>query len=91
MTDDIEAETEKRSTTVFEAARDIAAEYETEIETAVGLDHPVRAILESAEDNDVNVMWSHGRHSEDITRGYLVGNVAKGAFRRSPVPVTSVR
>lgn len=91
LADDLEAEAEKRADVVFEAARDIAAEYDAEIETEVGIGHPVRAILESAEDYDAIVMGGHGRHSEDITRGYLVGNVAKEVFRRSPVPVTSVR
>jgi nucleotide-binding universal stress UspA family protein len=91
LTDDLEAEAEKHADIVFEAARDIAAEYDAEIETEVGICHPVRAILEHAEDYDAIVMGSHGQHSEDITRGYLVGNVAKEVFRRAPVPVTSVR
>jgi nucleotide-binding universal stress UspA family protein len=91
LADDLEAEAEKRADVVFEAARDIAAEYDAEIETDVGLGHPVRAIVEYAEDYDTIVMGSHGQHSEGITRGYLVGNVAKEVFSRSPVPVTFVR
>jgi nucleotide-binding universal stress UspA family protein len=91
LADDLEAEAEKHAEVVFEAARDIAVEYDTEIETEVGLGHPVRAILEYAEDYDTIVMGSHGQHSENITRGYLVGNIAKEVFRRSPIPVTSVR
>lgn len=91
LADDLEAQAEKRADVVFEEAREIAAEYDVEIETAVGLGHPVRAILEFAEGYDAVVMGSHGRHSENIAREYLVGNVAKEVFRRSPVPVTSVR
>jgi nucleotide-binding universal stress UspA family protein len=91
LADDLEAEAEKRADIVFETAREIAAEYDREIETDVGIGHPVRAILERAEEYDAIVMGSHGQHSEDITRGYLVGNVAKEVFRKSPVSVTSVR
>jgi len=64
LADDLEAAAEKQAEVVFEAARDIAAEYDTEIETEVGLGHPVRAILEHAEDYDTIVMGSHGQHSE---------------------------
>lgn len=91
LEDDIEAAAEERAEPVFERADRLAAEHGTAVTTESGMGHPARAILKQAENYDTIVMGSHGKHSEDITRGFLVGNVAKTVFRRSPVPVTTVR
>jgi nucleotide-binding universal stress UspA family protein len=57
-------------------------------ETIVGV--PSRAIVEWAEENEVDgvVIGSHGR--EGVSR-VLLGSVAETVVRRSPVPVTVVR
>jgi|AntDeeMinimDraft_4_1070355.scaffolds.fasta_scaffold00275_18 nucleotide-binding universal stress UspA family protein len=91
LEEDLEATAEERAKPIFDRARDIAAEYNTEIETDIGLGHPTRAIVNRAENYDTIVMGTHGEHSEGITRSFLVGNIAKTVFERSPIPVTTVR
>lgn len=88
LAEDLEAEAEAYAAPVFEAARDIAADHDREIETVVGIGHPTRAILNRAESFDTIVMGTHGGSVSDRL---LIGNVAEGVFRRSPVPVTVVR
>ncbi len=84
----LEEEAEEYAEGVFETARVIAAEHDREIETTVGVGHPVRAILNRAGEFDTIVMGSHGGSLSDRL---LVGNVAERVFRRSPVPVVAVR
>jgi nucleotide-binding universal stress UspA family protein len=59
-----------------------------ELDTEVALGHPVRAILNRADDYDTVVVGSHGG---TVAERLFVGNVAEKVFRRSPVPVTVVR
>ncbi|WP_122090313.1 universal stress protein [Halalkalicoccus subterraneus] len=73
---------------VFERAREIAADHDREIDTAVALGGPARAIVERAEEFDVVVVGSHGRA---LSSRLLLGNVAETVTHRSPVPVTVVR
>jgi nucleotide-binding universal stress UspA family protein len=86
--DDLEAAAQKRSETVFEQARELAAEHDIEIATDVQLGNPVRAILNRADDFDVVVI---GSHSGSLSDRLFVGNIAQKVFRQSPVPVTVVR
>jgi len=62
----------------------------TTVETDIEVGRPARAIVEYAEERDVDgvVMGSHGR--EGVAR-VLLGSVAETVVRRSPVPVTVVR
>ncbi|WP_299331450.1 universal stress protein [Haloplanus sp.] len=73
--DEAEARAEKHGVTVHR-------------ETVVGV--PSRAIVDWADENDVDniVIGSHGR--EGVSR-VLLGSVAETVVRRSPVPVTVVR
>lgn len=73
---------------VLEEARDIAAEYDTEVTTKVASGHPAREIVAASEDYDTVVIGSHGG---SIVERLFVGNVAETVFRRCPVPVTVVR
>ena len=73
---------------VFERAREIAAEYDKTVETAVEAGRPARRIIDHAEGFDVVVL---GTHSGSLADRLFVGNVAKTVFQRSPVPVTVVR
>jgi nucleotide-binding universal stress UspA family protein len=73
---------------VLERAREIAAERNVDIETAVGTGHPARTIINRAEAFDAVVLGSHGG---TMTDRLLIGNVADAVFNRSPVPVTVVR
>ena len=91
LEDDIDAAARERSEPVFERARSLAADHDVDVRTVVGVGDPARAIVNRADDYDTVVMGSHGEHSEDVTRGFLIGNVARKVFRRSPVPVTTVR
>jgi nucleotide-binding universal stress UspA family protein len=61
-----------------------------DVTTAIDVGKPVAAIVEYAEENDVDqiVMGSHGRSGMSRV---LLGSVAETVVRRSPVPVTVVR
>lgn len=91
LENDLEGAADDHAAPVLERAESVAADHDRELDTAVGLGHPARVIVREADDYDVIVMGSHGQHSSDVTRRFLVGNVAKEVFRRSPVPITSVR
>ncbi|MFB6103005.1 MAG: universal stress protein [Haloplanus sp.] len=80
----------KRTERVLESARTRAEEHGVDVETETVVGMPSRAIVEWAENNDVDgiVIGSHGR--EGVTR-VLLGSVAEAVVRRSPVPVTVVR
>jgi nucleotide-binding universal stress UspA family protein len=88
LADDIEAAAQEQAESVFDSARDIAAAHDVEVNTAVQLGDPTRAILNRAGEFDAVVVGSHGGSLADRL---FVGNVAQKVFRRSPVPVTVVR
>lgn len=88
LSDDPDASAAEHAEPVLERAREIAAEYETEIETDVGTGTPARVIVKRAEGFDTVVIGSHGGSLADRL---FVGNVAERVFRHSPVPVTVVR
>ncbi|MGB9954247.1 universal stress protein [Haloarcula marismortui] len=88
LEDDVEAAAERRAEGVFDEARERAAEYDAEITTEVQLGHPVRAILNRADDFDAVVLGTHGGSLADRL---VVGNVAQKVFRNSPVPVIIAR
>lgn len=73
---------------VFDTAHDIAAEYDHSIETSVQVGHPVRAILNAAEEFDTVVL---GSHSGGLADRLFVGNVTEKIVRQSPIPVTVTR
>ena len=85
---DLEAAAQERAQEVFEEARDLAAEYDTEITTEVQLGHPTRAILNAADGFDAIVL---GSHDGSLADRLVVGNVAQKVVRNSPVPVTVTR
>jgi nucleotide-binding universal stress UspA family protein len=88
LADDIETAAEDYAGDVLDRAEEIAAEYDREIDTAIEMGHPARAILNMAEDYDTVVIGSHGGSLADRL---FVGDIARRVFRRSPVPVTVVR
>jgi len=88
LEDDLEEAAQKRAATVFDRARDLAAEHDTEVDTRVELGNPIKRILNSAEDFDTVVIGTHGGSLVDRL---FVGDVAQKVFRQSPVPVTVVR
>ena len=81
---------EERTQNVLDEASNRAADHGVEVTTETVIGMPSRAIVEWAENNDVDgiVIGSHGR--EGVTR-VLLGSVAESVVRRSPVPVTVVR
>ena len=91
LADDLDEAAAEQAAPVLDRAREVAAATDREIDTSVGVGHPAREIVDRAEAYDVIVMGSHGRHSDDIPHRFLVGDVAKKVFHRSPVPVLSVR
>ncbi|SDD91685.1 universal stress protein [Natrinema hispanicum] len=91
LEDDLDDAAAERAESVFERAREIAAERDREIETIVGIGHPARNIIDRAEEYDTVVVGSHGEDWSRATRRFLVGNIAETVSKRSPVPVTIVR
>ncbi|MFB6122819.1 MAG: universal stress protein [Haloferacaceae archaeon] len=75
---------------VLDEATDRAAERGRDVRTERVVGAPARAIVDYAEEHDVDqvVVGSHGRTG--VTR-VLLGSVAETVVRRSPVPVTVVR
>lgn len=88
LSDDLSEATEDLAREVFDRAREIAAEYDAEIETEVRVGHPVRAILDRVEAFETVVI---GAHASTVAERLFVGNVAEKVCRQSPVPVTVVR
>lgn len=88
LADDLDEAAQEIASEVFDRARAIAAENDTEVTTAVEIGNPVRAILNQAADFDTVVIGSHGG---SLAERLFVGNVAEKITRRSPVPVTVVR
>lgn len=88
LADDVQQVAAEYAQDVLDRAHEVASEYDREITTDVQLGHPVRAIINRAEDFDTVVIGSHGG---TVAERLFVGNVAEKVFRRSPVPVTVVR
>ena len=88
LEEDLDQATKELAEDIFEPARELAAEYDTEIETKVGVGSPARVIVNRAEDYDAVVLGTHGGN---LQSRLFVGNVADRVFKRSPVPVTVVR
>jgi len=79
----------EEATRIHTTATDLAAERDTELVTVTEVGTPARAILEYADDHDVDqiVMGSHGRSGIDRA---LLGSVAETVTRRARIPVTIV-
>lgn len=75
---------------ILDEARELAADHGAEITTEVDVGEPWRAIVEYAEENDIDhiIMGSHGR---DDDSPLPLGSVAETVMRRSPVLVSIVR
>ena len=80
---------EARAESLFEAAGELADGYGRELETAVVEGRPAEAIVEFAEERNVDgiVMGSRGRSG--VSR-VLLGSVAGSVVQDAPVPVTVV-
>lgn len=85
---DVEAAAREVAAEIFDSAQEIAADYDTEIDTVVALGSPARQIIAHAEDYDAVVMGTHGGN---VQSSLLMGNVADKVSSRAPVPVTVVR
>jgi nucleotide-binding universal stress UspA family protein len=88
MADDVEDAAEDLAATIFDRAAEIAEEYNADLDTALAMGHPGKAIVERASEFDTVVMGSHGG---SVSERIFIGNVAERVFRRAPVPVTTVR
>lgn len=88
LEDNLETAADEASEQVFETAHDIAGEYDHSIDTRTQVGHPVRAILNAAEEFDTVVL---GSHSGGLADRLFVGNVTEKIVRQSPVPVTVAR
>ena len=88
LEDDLDVAADEAAEPTFALAEDIAAEYDSTVDTRVQVGHPVRAILNAAEDFDTIVLGSHGGSLADRL---FIGNVSEKIVRQSPIPVTVVR
>lgn len=88
MAEDPQAKAEEVAEPVFGRAKEIAAEYDIDIDTVIRLGAPGREIVNAAEEYDTVVL---GSHSGSLADRLMVGDVAETVFRRSPVPVIVVR
>lgn len=81
---------EERSEGVLENAAEAAVEAGVELTTDSVVGRPAKAIVEYADEHDVDhiVVGSHGRGG--LSR-VLLGSVAETVVRRAPVPVTVAR
>jgi nucleotide-binding universal stress UspA family protein len=86
--DDIEEAKQTHANDVLNRVRAVAAEYDRDVDTDVGMGSPAKAIINRSAEFDQVVIGSHGGSLVDRL---LVGNVAEKVFRRAPVPVTVVR
>lgn len=80
----------ERGAEILEAATQLAAQYDRELETDVDVGKPHRTIVDRATEGgyETIVVGSHGR--EGVSR-VLLGSVAEIVVRRSPIPVVVVR
>lgn len=86
--DDLQIAAEEQASEVFDIARKIAEEPNSEINTTVAIGHQARTIIEKSEGFDTVVI---GSHSDSIVDRLFVGNVPEKVFRRAPVPVIVIR
>jgi nucleotide-binding universal stress UspA family protein len=80
---------QERARTIHTTATDLAAEHDTDLDTSTEIGRPATAILEYADDNNIDqiVIGSHGRSGIDRA---LLGSVAETVTRRAQIPVTVV-
>ncbi len=88
LSDDMDDAIAERAEPIFERAREIAAEADCAIETAVALGSPGKTIVSHADGFDLVVI---GSHSGGLASRLLLGNVAETVTKNAPVPVTVVR
>lgn len=81
---------EESAQELLASAETIAADYDVTITSVTEIGRPAAAIVEYAEENDIDhiILGSHGRRG--IAR-FLLGSVAESVARRSPVSVTIIR
>jgi nucleotide-binding universal stress UspA family protein len=81
---------QNRADSILDDAADTAADAGRQVETVKVVDRPARAVVDYAEENEVDhiVIGSHGRTG--VTR-VLLGSVAENVVRRAPCPVTVIR
>jgi nucleotide-binding universal stress UspA family protein len=87
LSDDPDSVADEYAEEALDRARDIAAEYDADIQTEVQVGHPAQTILDRAGDFDAVVI---GSHSGGLMERLFVGNVAEKVVSESPVPVTVV-
>jgi nucleotide-binding universal stress UspA family protein len=88
LEEDLEGAADEAAGPTLELAHDIASEHGHSVSTRVQVGHPVRAILNAAEDFDAIVI---GSHSGGLADRLFVGNVTEKIVRQSPIPVTVAR
>jgi nucleotide-binding universal stress UspA family protein len=91
LEDDISETAAERAEPIFERAHKIADKRDQKIQTVIKMGHPVRNILNYAENYDTIVLGSHGEDRNRMAHRFLVGNIAETVSKRASVPVTIAR
>jgi nucleotide-binding universal stress UspA family protein len=81
---------EEKAERLFEDARELAAEYDREVDTATVVGKPSREIVAYADEHDVDLVVI-GSHSRPPLSRVLLGTVAESVVRRASTPVTVIR
>ncbi|MCL9813367.1 universal stress protein [Natranaeroarchaeum aerophilus] len=81
---------EQRAEGVLNTAEEIAGEHDRDLTTETIVGKPATAIVDAAEEQDVDQIVIGSRGRSGVSR-VLLGSVAETVVRRSPVPVTVVR
>lgn len=81
---------ERVSERIFDDARTLAGDYDSEVDTVSEVGDPKRVIVEYADEEGIDhiVVGVHGREDDERQ---LFGSVAEIVARRATVPVTLVR
>ena len=79
----------EQATRIQTRATALASERNTDLDTVTEVGKPAQAILEYADDHDIDqiVMGSHGRSGIDRA---ILGSVAETVTRRAQIPVTII-
>jgi nucleotide-binding universal stress UspA family protein len=81
---------QKQANTIHSTATELAAEYDSDLDTATEVGKPARVILEYATDHGVDQIVM-GSHSRSRIKRAILGSVAETVTQRARIPVTIIR
>jgi nucleotide-binding universal stress UspA family protein len=88
--DEITDKQQELTEELFAEANELAAAHNVTISTETAMGRPDRAIVEYAQQHDIDHVFV-GSHGRSGISHVLLGSVAENVVRRAPVPVTVIR